>query len=423
MTATDGRRADLARALDRSEDRLIELCARLVQVPSENPPGDTRAIAAHLHALLAALGAEVAIHAGEPSMPNVVAVARGRGPGRRLVFNGHLDTFPVGDPAAWSVDPLGGVVKDGRLYGRGVSDMKGGMAASILAFELLRARRDEWDGELVLTLASDEETMGPWGTEYLLETVPEARGDAMICGDCGSPRVIRFGEKGLLWLRLIARGRAAHGAHVHLGDNAIERLTAALGRLVELRALPVATPPEIARMVREARDVSEALSGAGESEVLTSVTVNMGMIGGGAKVNLVPDAATAEIDVRVPVGVSAEACLAEVHRRLEGVAGVSVEVLRRFEPTYTDPAHEIMTLLGANAEAVLGRRPVLNMRVGASDARLYRRAGIATAVYGPTPFNMGGADEHITLEDLGAVARVFALTALDFLSRPGAPRR
>jgi acetylornithine deacetylase/succinyl-diaminopimelate desuccinylase-like protein len=373
--------------------------------------------------LLAALGAEVAIHAGEPSMPNVVAVARGRRPGRRLVFNGHLDTFPVGDPAAWSVDPLGGVVKNGRLYGRGVSDMKGGMAASILAFELLRARRDEWDGELVLTLASDEETMGRWGTAYLLETVPEARGDAMICGDCGSPRVIRFGEKGLLWLRLIARGRAAHGAHVHLGDNAIERLTAALGRLAELRALPVATPPEIARMIREARDVSEALSGAGESEVLTSVTVNMGMIAGGAKVNLVPDTATAEIDVRLPVGVSTEACLAEVHRRLDGVAGVSVEVLRCFEPTYTDPAHEIMTLLAANAEAVLGRRPVLNLRVGASDARLYRRAGIATAVYGPTPFNMGGADEHITLEDLGAVARVFTLTALDFLSRPGAPRR
>ncbi len=409
-------RVALRDAVFRSDGRLLDLCVALVQVPSENPPGDTRAIAARIRDLLSPLGAHVEIVVGEPSMPNVVAVTRGSRPGRRLVFNGHLDTFPAGDRAAWSVDPFAGVVREGRLYGRGISDMKGGMAASLLAFELLHAWREDWDGELVLTLASDEETMGRWGTAYLLETVPEARGDAMICGDCGSPMIARFGEKGLLWLRVTAHGRAAHGAHVHLGDNAAERLAEALRRLAQLRGVPVATPAAIEAAIEEAKSVSEPLCGAGESEVLRTVTVNVGTLSAGLKINLVPDRATAEVDVRLPVGVTTEACLAEANRVLAPLGRVDVEVLRRFEPTATDPGHEIFRLLCDNGEAVMGRRPVLNMRVGASDARLYRAAGVPTAVYGPTPYGMGGPDEHVTLEDLSAIARVFTLTAFDFLA-------
>jgi acetylornithine deacetylase/succinyl-diaminopimelate desuccinylase-like protein len=399
-----------------ADGRLVELCRELVGTPSENPPGDTRALAARLVEILTPIADDVRVVAGQPVMPNVLAVARGAAPGRRLVFNGHLDTFPVGDRALWSVDPLGGVTKDGKLYGRGVSDMKAGMAASILAFECLQRRHHAWRGELVLTLASDEETMGPWGTAYLLKTVPEASGDAMICGDCGSTDIVRFGEKGLLWLRVVARGRAAHGAHVHLGDNAVDRLTAALARLATLRERRVATPPEIARAIDAARAVSEPIGGAGEAGVLTSITVNVGTIAGGSKINLVPDAATAEVDVRLPVGISTETALAEARRLVGGIPGIELEALRRFEPTYTDPRHEIVERLCDNAEAVMGRRPVVNMRVGASDARIYRGAGVPTAVYGPTPYNMGGPDEHVRLDELHVLARVYALTAFDFLS-------
>ena len=117
----------------------------------------------------------------------------------------------------------------GRLYGRGAADMKGGIACSILAALLLAETRDDWMGEVVVTLAGDEETMGPLGTQFLLEKYPEARGDVMITGDAGSPEVLRFGEKGMIWLDIEAKGKAAHGAHVHLGVNAIERLMSCLG--------------------------------------------------------------------------------------------------------------------------------------------------------------------------------------------------
>jgi succinyl-diaminopimelate desuccinylase len=403
-----------------SRDRLIDMCARLVRTPSENPPGDTRAVVGVVRELLTGDPLDVTTPTGEPSMPNVVVRVGGARPGRRLIFNGHLDTFAVGDPAGWSVDPLGGVVRDDRIYGRGVSDMKGGLAASLMAMLVLARYRDAWAGEVVATLASDEETMGPWGTQYLLETVPEASGDAMISGDAGSPRVVRFGEKGLIWLRVTACGRAAHGAHVHLGESAVERLVDALSRLCRLRDLSVPAPPAVLAAIRAAAPVSEALSGRGETETMTSVTVNLGVIAGGRKINLVADSATAEVDVRLPVGVRAADAIARAEALVSDIPGVALEVLRRFEPSVTDPKHEIVQLVVANATRVLGTPPVATVRVGASDTRYYRGRGIPTVVYGPAPSNMGAADESITLHDLFAVADVHTLTAFDYLSA-GAP--
>jgi len=414
-TVATARRA-LAAELRATRDRLIDLCQRLVRVPSGNPPGDTRAIVAAIRERLTGEPVEVSVHAAQPAMPNLVVRVRGSGPGRRLVFNGHLDTFPVGDASAWTVEPLGGVLREGRIYGRGVADMKGGLAASLMALLLLARYQEAWPGEAVATLAADEETMGPWGTLHLLETVPEASGDAMISGDAGSPRVVRFGEKGLLWLRVVARGRAAHGAHVHLGESATERLLEALERLRALRELPVPTPEGVLAAIQAAAPVSEPLAGAGETAVLTAVTVNVGVMAGGRAVNLVADRATAEVDVRVPVGLTTAEVLARAEALVGGLPGVSLEVLRRFEPSCTDPQHEIVRRTVANARRVTGEPVVATVRLGASDTRYYRARGIPSVVYGPAPANMGGPDESIALADLFAVADVHALTAFDYLT-------
>ena len=130
--------------------------------------------------------------------------------------------------------------------------------------------------------------MGTLGTQFLLENVPAVRGDAVIIGDAGSPMVLRFGEKGFLWVRVMASGKPAHGAHVHLGVNALDRLRAALDGVAGLRALPVTAPPGVAEAIAAAKPISEPLGGAGEAAVLGSVTVNLGRIVGGSSPNLVP---------------------------------------------------------------------------------------------------------------------------------------
>jgi len=396
---------------------LIETTQKLVAAASPNPPGDVTGVAEVATSLLEVIeGVRLARYETAPGIVNLVAVITGAGPGRRLVFNGHLDTFPVGE-GEWTVPPLRGTLRDGRLYGRGVSDMKGGIAASIAAARILSRLRERWRGELVVTLAGDEENMGTLGSRWLLEHVPEAKGDAMLCGDVGSPMVVRFGEKGLCWVEIEAEGKPAHGAHVHKGCNAIDRLRQALDGLKRLEAIAVAAPEAVTSAITAAKPISEELSGAGEAETLQRVTVNIGTMEGGISPNLVPARARAAADIRLPVGVSLETIEAALHRELDPCEGVSWRIVRAYPPSFTPPDHEIVGRTVAAATKVFGKAPVRNMRVGASDARLYRMFGVPSVVFGCTPFNMGAPDEYILLEELVAVAKVHTLTAFEFLSR------
>jgi acetylornithine deacetylase/succinyl-diaminopimelate desuccinylase-like protein len=411
-------RADFAADAAGRLDQVVDIARRLIGVKSPNPPGDTRAVAAMAAGILrsAVPGVEVTLHEASPEIVNVVARVTAGGPGRRVVLNGHLDTYPVNEALPWTVDPLGGTVRDGRLYGRGAADMKGGIAASITALALLAQHRGLWRGEAVLTLAGDEETMGPLGTKFLMDNVPHANGDAVIIGDAGSPRVLRVGEKGFLWIELEAVGKVAHGAHVHLGINAFDRLRVAMAAVEGLQDLPVDAPKAVTEAIATAREISEALNGAGEADVLGRVTVNIGRVEAGTSMNLIPASARAAMDIRLPVGVTAADVEAAMAAALAGMKGVTWRVLRRFEPSFTDPDAEIVRCVAAAAQEVLGEAPVVNMRVGGSDSRWFRMAGVPTVVYGPTPFNMGGADEYALVAELGAVAQVHALSALDFLS-------
>ncbi len=410
-------RKDLATRVDASLDRLIAVTQRLVGVASPNPPSDTFEIGKVVEELLRALpGVEVERVEPEPRVVSLIARIKGKGPGRRLIFNGHLDTFPLMENLAWTVPPLGGVLKDGKLYGRGVCDMKGGIACSILAATLLAENRDAWNGEIVLTLAGDEENMGSLGSGWMLEHRPLAKGDANICGDVGSPRVVRFGEKGLMWIEVEATGSPAHGAHVHKGKNAIDRLRKALDRVMELEDVPFQAPPVVTAAIARAKPISEPLSGDGEAHTLQRVTVNIGTIEGGTSLNLVPTHCIARGDIRLPVGITTDVLVARLDEWLGPMEGVTWRAIRRFEPSFTSPDHEIVKRTASVAREVLGVDPAVNMRVGGSDSRWYRMYDVPTVVLGLTPFNMGGPDEYVLVDELLAVAKIHTLTAYDFLS-------
>jgi succinyl-diaminopimelate desuccinylase len=399
-----------------SRDRLVKLCTDLVRIGSENPPGDTGVLAKAIERLFFAYPATKTrrIVARQPAENLIVRIV-GSAPGRRLIFNGHLDTFPVGDATRWTVPPLAGVVADGRIYGRGAGDMKAGLAASILAAQLLAQRRRDWHGEIVLTLVGDEETGGVWGTQHLLAEAPEAKGDAMLSGDAGAPVVVRIGEKGQMWLELVAQGKANHGAHVHLGVNAIERLMAALHSLLELRCLPCPIPEDIRQVILAAQSVSEVVSGVGESEMLQKVTVNIGSFEGGTAVNIIPDHARALADIRFPPGLKLAQIQSAVAAQLNNVPGIAWRILSGCDATVTDPTHEIVRLTARNASAITSDNVVVNLRVGFSDARFYRIVGVPSVVYGPASHNMGAADEYVTVDDLFAVFYVHAMTGFDYL--------
>lgn len=416
----DDIRSQLALAVKEKSQLLIDICSGLVRIPSETPPSDTREIARAVGEILQQVpGAEVSFHMAEEPVLNVVARIQGSGIGKRLVFNGHLDTFPVGDRESWTVDPLGAWHKDGKVYGRGVADMKGGIACYIIAFMILAEWRGRWEGELVITLCGDEESMGLLGAKYVLDTVPHATGDAMISGDIGTSKVLRFGEKGLLWFELSAVGKPGHGAHVHRGVNAIDRLIEGMTKIHEgLRSIPVQAPAKVTQAIDRASQVSETYSGDGETEVLQSVTVNFGVIAGGISPNLIPAKAMTKGDIRVPVGVTINQVEEKVREIVASMEGLTFKVITAWEPNWSDPDHEIFSLTSNNCREVWGDDVVNTMRVGASDARLYRLIkNVPSVNCGLQGYNLGGPDEYAEIEDLVKVAQIHTLTAFDFLRK------
>src|SRR6516162_318950 len=161
-------RTQLEARLSHDRDEMIRLCQDLVRIPTETPPGDTREAFRCVGTYLERKGLAYETPTYEPTMPNLVASFAGAGPGPHLVLNAHLDVFPAGDPSRWSGDPFSGALRDDKLFGRGITDMKAGAVASIFTYAYLSEFRRGLRGRLTLTLVSDEERFGPFGARALL---------------------------------------------------------------------------------------------------------------------------------------------------------------------------------------------------------------------------------------------------------------
>jgi len=138
-------------------------------------------------------------------------------------------------------------------------------------------------------------------------------------------------------------------------------------------------------------------------------------VAGGTKINLIADQCRAEIDVRIPPGVASADILRIVGRVVRRHRGMSYELIQRSEPNWTPPSHEFLQTVHKTAAAVCGEAPFFNISGPGTDSRVFRRAGMPVAVFGPTPYFLGGANEHVTVRDFLDVIRVHALSALEFL--------
>ena len=285
----------------------LDLALELIRLDTINPPGNEVVAADLLGRRLEAAGLDVARHEHGPGRTSLVARWPGSDPGRAaLCLTGHLDTVPLGG-APWSVEPFG-ELKDGRLHGRGASDMKGGVAAIVVAAERVAALGQGAAG-LELVLCAGEET-GCEGALHLARAGALGRAGAVLVAEPtgGVPHV---GHKGVVWARASTEGVAAHGSAPHLGRNAIYPLAAAVAALADVT---FDVPPH---------------------PLLGDPTLNVGTIAGGTSVNVVPDRAEALIDVRTVPGLTGAAVL----ERLQAAAGpdVALEPLIDLGPVASDP--------------------------------------------------------------------------------------
>jgi len=376
-----------------SEAETLDLLRALIRVPSENPPGNEDAIARTLVSYFEGSGVPVRLREVRPGRPNVVAEL-GSDDGPTLVFNGHLDTVPVGE--GWTMDPFGGDVRDGRVYGRGACDMLGGVAAMCTAAVALKRSGLPLTGRLVVHGVVDEE-VDAIGSQLAAE---EVEADWVVVTEPTGGKVYAFG-KGQVNVEVTFTGRAAHSSVPELGHNAIYD-AAAFVMLVE----------------QEHQRLTVAAAGD-----VGPPTFSTGVIRGGLSGSIVPAECAVVVDRRVLPLETLDEGLAHVERLVdrlrESRPGVDATIrptllFPPFPPSNDDNLARLVQAVIRELDAGSGE---IAGFAAATDAAWYARRGFPTVICGPGDgATAHQPDEWIGVDDLHAGTRVLALVAARLLT-------
>ncbi len=430
----------LLKRIEDKRDELVSLTQQLIRIPTINPPGDAYEACAHfLGERLAARGFQVEyVRAhGAPgdsdAHPRVNVVARrpGSGQGPCVHFNGHIDVVEVG--SGWTVDPFAGVVKAGRVYGRGSCDMKGGIAASVIACEALIESGIDLPGAIEISGTVDEESGGFSGVGHLCRQgyFSRPRVDHVIIPEpLGVDRVC-LGHRGVWWAEVQTHGRIAHGSMPFLGDSAISHMVAFLHLLdtqlqPRLQTRRTAEPVEPPGARLSTLNINGIHGGHPEQRYRLN---DLGEPVGDLPTPVVAHACTAVLDRRFIAEESLEAVKQEIIDMLDELVrtrpgfAYSIQEIMSFVPSAT-PQDAPVVLATAKAIArVLGREPQFIASPGTYDQKHIQRTGQLRdcIAYGPGILDLAHQpDEYVGIDELVQSAQVMALAVLDLQSVPTA---
>lgn len=283
---------------------VIGLTTELVRLNSENPVNDEREVIKYITTRLAEWQIEYKLQEVLPNRQNVIATLKGRGDKPPIFYVAHMDTVPVGE--GWTKNSLEASIENGKLYGRGAADMKGGLAAALYAIKKLKEENIVPPGDLVVVATVDEEGPGMLGAAKLIEEKYVPLDALVIAPEPSNLEIVRV-HKGVIWYELIAHGKMAHGGNADRGVDANHAIAEAI---VELKTAVSALPFE--------------------HELVGKAMVSIGKMNGGEKTNVVPAYSRAEVDLRVvPPFTVADAnrmVNKAVSRAVERVNGASIEI-------------------------------------------------------------------------------------------------
>ena len=371
----------------------LALTRDLIRFRTINPPGEEEACARHVGRLLEAAGFRCDyVLLGEGRASVIARIGNGSGGRPPLAFTGHIDVVPLG-ANPWSVDPFAAETGDGRVYGRGASDMKSGVAAFVAAAIEAAPRLATGPG-LILIITAGEET-GCTGANHIVATARELLGQAgaLLVAEPTSNRPL-VGHKGALRLKIAARGVTAHASMPEQGVNAVMKAARAVARLDDF-------------------DFNVA-----RHAVMGGPTLNVGWMHGGMNINSVPDLAEAGLDIRtIPAQRHAE-----IARQIQSFVGseVAVSLLDEAVPVWTEPDEEWVKAVFAATADVMGRVPEVAAAPYFTDASALTPAygGIPTVVLGPGPAEQAHqTDEWCELAAIEAATEICARLIDDWQGR------
>lgn len=374
------------------EGELVELARQLVMAASPNPPGDVTRPARILQDVLESEGLEIELIAGDrPDVVNLAARLAFPRPGRTLVLNGHLDVVPAG--TGWSVDPFAAEIRDDYIFGRGAVDMKGGLAVIAQAMAALKRSKTSLGGQILFLAAADEETGSIQGTSLLIgRGMAREASFAIVCEPTNLE--VKHGNRGLRWLEIHVRGKAAHASRPALGANAIEQAALIVQQLKEMR-------------FQHRNEHFEA------PEPTLAVT----MIQAGAKINVIPETCIISLDRRMLPGETSESVVSEVQAVLDAVArpGFTAEIKvlpATWEPFVLNESEPVLQAVQQARQMVCGSPSRLKAKSACTDASYFYQAGIPAVLFGPGDSCYAHApDEKLPVSHLVPAVRVICRAA------------
>ncbi len=413
---------------DKASKEVAELTSGLVKFNSAHPEGRTDEIVSYIAEYLDKYGIEHEVHASDPKKPNIVAKLKGKSD-HKVLWVGHIDVVPEGKPEAWKYPAYDGVIKGGIVHGRGSSDMKGSCAAAMVSARILSKMRLPHPVEFWFT--SDEEIGGGAGAKWLAES-GRFKGDVCIIGDgngggAASPS-IDLGCKGGAQTRLIAKGKTAHGSTPFLGDNAITKLIKVIPEVYKIGNYKLELPEDLNKPIRDS--VKFYMGAATTPELQKAVrrmfnypSVTCNIISGGVKINVVPDYAEAEFDIRLTPGASVSAVRKEIDRLVKAANVPGVEVASGKETHakasgklgdqagfYESPDTDFAKQLVKTIKKATGKRPSLKLLTGGTDGiSTSKISGIPSLGYGTSISGVAHQpNEYITVENLVLGVKIYA---------------
>ncbi|WNF35651.1 peptidase [Bacillaceae bacterium IKA-2] len=411
--------------LEKNRDSAVTLLQKLVQIPSTQ--GNEKNVQALVAKKLNEMGLDVDVWEldGEElsknryffctrktfsGSENVVGVLKGSGGGPSIVLNGHMDVVPAGDETQWKDNPYSGKIIDGKVYGRGTTDMKGGNVALMLAIEAIQSLGIKLKGDIILQSVVEEESGGA-GT--LAAIVRGYKADAAIIPEPTNMKIFPK-QQGSKWFRVHVKGRAAHGGMRYHGVSAIEKSMIVLKHIENLEQL------------RNKR-IDDPLY----ANVPIPVPINIGRIEGGEWPSSVCDLVMLEGRIGIAPNERIEDVQVELEKWLQNLASIDswfkeapVELEwygARWLPGSIDENHHLMNILSSNYKAVLNKEPIIEASPWGTDGGLLSQVGdTPSIIFGPGISNLAHfPNEYIEIDKIFEAAEIIALSVIDWCEIEG----